>query len=298
MLFRSSNCVSKIEQRWNALVCQICATIVYNTDLVILTLFLPGRSLSEISVYTVYSMVFSLLTNLSASLITGINASFGNLYAKEENNKLFRFFVLYELIYFIMIFTACSCFAVLIVPFVSCYTKGIQDADYIRYGVGLLFAANGLSAQVKDVSGMINMATGKLKAVRQYAVEEAAVNIIISLLLVRKFGIIGVLFGTLISHILMSAHTISYAAKQLVHNTRQLTLRRILRNLLVVIVMVLIELYFINISLQWSVWLLQTIVVVITNGFIIVGVNYLCEPAMVKDIVAILKRKINSILIK
>lgn len=293
-----SNCVSKIEQRWNALVCQICATIVYNTDLVILTLFLPGRSLSEISVYTVYSMVFSLLTNLSASLITGINASFGNLYAKGENNKLFRFFVLYELIYFIMIFTACSCFAVLIVPFVSCYTKGIQDADYIRYGVGLLFAANGLSAQVKDVSGMINMATGKLKAVRQYAVEEAAVNIIISLLLVRKFGIIGVLFGTLISHILMSAHTISYAAKQLVHNTRQLTLRRILRNLLVVIVMVLIELYFINISLQWSVWLLQTIVVVITNGFIIVGVNYLCEPAMVKDIVAILKRKINSILIK
>lgn len=239
-----------------------------------------------------------MLTNLSASLITGINASFGNLYAKGENNKLFRFFVLYELIYFIMIFTACSCFAVLIVPFVSCYTKGIQDADYIRYGVGLLFAANGLSAQVKDVSGMINMATGKLKAVRQYAVEEAAVNIIISLLLVRKFGIIGVLFGTLISHILMSAHTISYAAKQLVHNTRQLTLRRILRNLLVVIVMVLIELYFINISLQWSVWLLQTIVVVITNGFIIVGVNYLCEPAMVKDIVAILKRKINSILIK
>ena len=291
-----SNGTVKIGQRWNTLIFQICATITYNTDIVVLTLFLPGRSLKEISVYTVYNMVFSMLTNLAASLTTGISASFGNLYARKENGKLVQLFGLYELFYFIVLFISCTCFAVLIVPFVSCYTKGVQDADYIRYGVGLLFAANGLSALVKDVSGMINMAVGRLERSRKFAIEEAVVNIAVSLLLVRKYGIVGVLIGTLVSHVLMSARMIDYSAKLLAHNTRARTVSRLFRNILVGIVIVFLELYFVKITPRWSVWLAQAAVVMLANGIVIMTVNYIFEPMMVKEIAVIIRRKRNSII--
>lgn len=286
----------KIGQRWNALICQICATIVYNTDLVVLTLCLPEHNLSEISVYTVYSMVFTLLTNLAGSLVTGINASFGNLYAKKENKKLYHFFELYELLYFIVLFTVCTSFAGLIVPFVACYTKGIKDTNYIRYGVGLLFAANGLFAQIKDVSGMICNAAGKIKELQNYAIEEAVINIIISLLLVRKLGIIGVLIGTLISHIVMSMHMIIYAAKELIHNTSYRTFRRIFRNLAVILFLVPLEIHFISNTSQWSVWIFQAATVTIINAAFIIGVNFLSEPVVINDIFTILIGKINNIL--
>lgn len=291
-----SKTTPKIGQRWNALVCQICATIVYNTDLVVLTLCLLGHDLSEISVYTVYSMVFSLLTNLSGILVTGINASFGNLFAKNEYERLYRFFELYELLYFMVLFIVCTTFAALIVPFVSCYTRGVDDANYIRYGVGLLFAANGLSAQIKEVSGMICNAAGKIKEIQKYAIEEAVVNIAISLLLVWDFEIIGVLVGTLASHIVMSVQMILYASRKLVCGTGRRTFQRIFRNLTAMSVLVFLEMHFIKNTQQWFMWISQAIAITIINAFFIIVINYFCEPSLINHIFAVLREKVDGTL--
>lgn len=282
----------QITQRWNSLICQLCATIVYNTDLVVLTICLPGNCLSEISVYTVYNMVFHLLTNLMSALVNGLNSSFGNLFARGENKKLLNIFEGYELIYFMIMFAADTCFAVLIIPFVACYTNGISDAIYIRYEIGLLFAVCGLMAQIKDISGAVNFAAGRLNEVQKYAIMEAVVNIIISLIMVRKYGIVGVLIGTLISHILMSVASMHYAAKELIPGTGLQTIKRVIRNLVVSVILVAVELQFINDISQFHIWVGYGVVTVVINLIVFIGINYCCEPDVICKMVMTVRRKL------
>lgn len=282
---------TNIAYRWNALIHQICAIIVYNTDLVILTVFLPKHTLSEISVYTVYNMVFGLLTNLISSLVKGLNASFGDLAVKGEDKKLFQLFETYELFYFMVVFVIDVSFAVLIVPFVACYTNGIYDAKYVRYEIGILMTLCGLLAQIKDISGSVNLAMGRLKETQKYAVWEAVSNIVLSLLLVRKYGIVGVLIGTLVSHILMTGGLMRYVSKKLVIGTGQQTVKRIIRNLAISIILVVLELFMISNKGQWYEWLWQGCVTIIINSIVITGINYWAEPAMIGGMINAVRRR-------
>jgi O-antigen/teichoic acid export membrane protein len=278
----------KIEQRWNAMVHQLCATVVYNTDLVVLTIFLPGRELSEISVYTVYAMVLSMVSNLTGTLTTGINAGFGDMFARKENETVINIFNVYEYIFFVALFCLYSCCGVLITSFVNCYTLNVTDVNYIRYGVGLLFTLNGLTAQIKEVSGVIINGAGRYKETQRYAVEEAVVNIVVSLILVRFYGIIGVLIGTLVSHIIMDFRFIVYAGKNLVYGTLKLTVRRLFRNFIISFVAIAVGVSIVPLATGWIMWIKQAICVAFLGIVLFVGVNILCEN---KSVIEILKQK-------
>lgn len=282
--------IIKIPQRWNALVHQLCATITYNTDLVVLTLCLPGHSLLEISVYSVYAMVLSLLTNISGAFTTGINASFGNMLAKKEYDKVRNIFDIYEYVFFIILFILYSCFATLVLPFVSCYTKGMNDVNYIRLTVGILFALNGLTAQLKEVSGVIINAAGKYKETQKYAIEEAASNIVISLLLVGEMGITGVLIGTLISHIWMDYRMISYMEKNIICGIEHVTVNRIIRNGIIYILLVVAEICCIGYTTSWLEWVITAVIVGVINLVSFGGINLVFEKKMAVFLMEKLRR--------
>ena len=282
--------IIKIPQRWNALVHQLCATITYNTDIVVLTLCLPGHSLLEISVYSVYAMILLLLTNLTASFTTGINASFGNMLAKKEYDKVRIIFDAYEYIFFTILFILYSCFATLIIPFVSCYTKGMNDVNYIRLTVGILFALNGLIAQLKDASGVIINAAGKYKETQRYAIEEAVSNIAISVLLVGKMGITGVLIGTLISHIWMDYRMISYMEKNIICGIGYVTVSRIIRNSIIYILLVAAEICCIRYITSWLEWIITAVIVGVINLVSFGVINLLFEKKMAVFLMEKLRR--------
>lgn len=275
----------RIKQRWNALVHQVCGFIVYNTDLVILTIFLTGNSLVEVSVYAVYALVFSMLTNFVNVMTTGMPAFFGSFIAGGEQEKMKHYFGMYELIFLMFSCFMCVCFGVLIIPFVSCYIQGVSDADYIKYEVGILFALCGASAQIKDAASVVIRAAGKYKETQRYAIEEAIVNIVISLLLVRTAGIVGVLIGTLISHVLMSYRIMCYMARNILTETGKCTLRRVLRYIIILGTFIAVELPVIRLSTGWSDWILQAIVVALGNAVLIVGINYCFEASLMKEAV-------------
>lgn len=269
--------VRKIKQRWNALIHQLCATVVYNTDIVVLTVFLPGHSLYEISVYSVYSMVLNLVSNMVSTLTTGINASFGDMFAKGEEEHIKKVFDIYEFFYFNVLFIFYSCFITLILPFVYCYTKGIQDVNYVRLSIGVLFAINGLAAQLKDASGTIINAAGRYKETQRYSIEEALLNIIISISLVREYGIVGVLIGTLISLIWMDIRYMIYACKNLIVGSGTKTITRICRNLFLLLMITVVELRFIVNPRNYGIWILEAMVIFTLNGGAILGLNLLLE---------------------
>ena len=205
----------ELKQKWDGLAQHIAAVIHSNTDVTILTFFC---SLAEVSVYSVYSLVVSGIKKIILAFSSGIDASWGDMIAKDEYDNLNRKFNLYEILYFSICTIIFSCAMVLIVPFVSVYTKGITDVDYIRYLFGYLIVISEYIWAIRLPYSSITLAAGHFKETRKGAWIEAFVNIIISIILVKKFGIIGVTIGTIVAMLIRTIefvyHTNKYILKR------------------------------------------------------------------------------------
>ena len=262
-----------IPQQTNALLHQISSVITYNTDLVVLTIFLTGSSLKEVSVYTTYALAFGIINNLLTSFTLGFDALFGNMIARKEYDRLKRFFDAYEYWYSIILYIMFACFITLIVPFVAIYTKGITDVNYIRLDVGILFGINGILAALKNPQGMINRSIGAFKQTQKYVIQEAVLNIIISIILVRKFGIVGVLVGTLISHIFADVGIIRYANRKVLQKSSVSTVKNNIVNFIAVIILCVVEIRFMPKIISWPMWVLYSIGIFVCNTIVIICAN-------------------------
>ncbi len=268
----------KIGQQRNSLIHQLASMVIYNTDLVVLTICLPDHSLYEISVYTVYALVFGMITNLIQTLTNGMNSTFGDMIAEGNLEELNHGYRIYEYIYLILTFSVYTCFIALIIPFVRCYTQNITDANYIRPCVGILFGIAGLTAQIKDASGTLIVAAGHFKQTQNYIIVEALLNIIISLLLVKTYGITGVLAGTIISHVIANWGYISYANKVILRKDEKQTWKRIIRNLLILTVLAGIEYRLTKDIAAWGNWTLYGFMIALINLGVYFSVNIAFEP--------------------
>ena len=70
-------------------------------DIAILTMF---TDLKTISIYSVYSLVSNGLKQLINASITGISATIGQAYAKNDYNELNRKLDIYEYVVFLLVF--------------------------------------------------------------------------------------------------------------------------------------------------------------------------------------------------
>jgi len=194
-----------IKQKWNGLSQHIAAVVLGNTDTVVLTLC---STLANVSIYNVYFTVVNGVKQLVMSATTGIQAMFGNMLAKNEREELDRSFGTVEWILHtstVLIFTVTG---LLIIPFVRIYTDGITDADYIvPLFAALIVSATGAYC-IRLPYSMIVLAAGNYKETQTGAIIEMALNIVISVAAVFRFGLIGVAIGTLVS---MSYRTVYYA---------------------------------------------------------------------------------------
>lgn len=185
--------IAALSQRWDAFAQQVAAFVNNNTDLVVLTLF---TNLKEVSVYTVYYMIANRLRTLVQTLTTGIEASFGNIIAKGENEILQKSFKAYELLIYSVSTFVFTCAMILIEPFIMVYTSGVVDVNYSRVWFGMLMCINQFLFCVRLPYQMLTDAIGHFKQTRNGAIFEAAMNIMLSVILVIKYGIIGVTIGT------------------------------------------------------------------------------------------------------
>ena len=196
---------SAISQRWDSFAHQIANFIHGNTDVVILTLF---TSLNEVSVYSVYSLVVIGVRKLVNTLATGMEAAFGNMLAKKEDRLLHENMELLEFVIYYVAGFCFSCAIVLIVPFVQVYTSGVNDVDYTRPLFGVIFCLAEFLWCIRIPYQSVVLAAGKFRETRNGAIAEPIINIVVSVILVFKIGIVGVAVGTLVA---MAFRTIQYA---------------------------------------------------------------------------------------
>ncbi len=289
--FRAEPDYKSFGQRWAALLHQVVALIVNNLAVVLLTLCLTGDALAQVSVYGVYSMVAVSLQSLMQSITSSLGSGFGEVISKDEKDVLRASFSNFEFLFFVLIFIAYSCMAVLFHPFVSLYSMSFTDGVvYLRWELVVLFTAVGLVQCLRQPANTLILAAGHYKQTQWRAILEAAINLVVSLILVRPLGVAGVVIGMLVSYLYRTTDVILYSAKRFVPGTLKKTLKRIAVNVVAAAVLITGGVLLIpQVMTGWMTWLLCALAFGVVSCVVFGGVNLLLEPREGKAWVARIK---------
>ncbi len=278
----------KLKQKWDGLAQHIASVIHGNTDITILTIFCE---LKEVSVYSVYYLIVKGIKQLVQVFSTGIDSLFGDMLAKNEYDNLNRKFNIYELLFFTIVTILFTCTIILITPFVKVYTINITDANYIRPLFGYLIVISEYVWAVRLPYSSLTLAAGHFKETQKGAWIEAITNIIISVMLVNRYGIIGVAIGTIIAMIIRTIEFVIHTNKYILKRSVMISLKKILLCLLETTIIVFIISYIPNISGNtYLSWIGYAIIVFTVTAFIIVCINYLVYRDDFKYVLELFKK--------
>lgn len=183
-----------------------------NTDVMMLTLL--AHDISLVAVYSVYHLVTFSLRNIASSFTGGMEALLGEMAAKGEQETLRKTYRSYKLILTALVVMMFGTASTLIVPFVKLYTEGTTDANYIRPLFGLLLIlAEALNCLVLPCFNL-TIAANKLKESQFGAFGEAAINVVVSLVLMIVWDpLIGVAMGTLAATVFKCVYYTVFSGK-------------------------------------------------------------------------------------
>lgn len=205
-----------LKQRWDGFGQNLAFYIHSNTDVILLTLF---STLSNVSVYAVYMLAGNAIRGFLDGIAAGFNPALGNALVIEPKEKVNSRLDKYE---FTIFFAASYLFTnaiILIRPFVSLYTRGILDAEYDQPVFGfIIMLAMAIYCLRAPYVGTV-FAAGHFRRTNRIAFTEAALNLGISLLLIRNFGLIGIAIGTLVSVSYRLAAHIEYLRKNILQRS-------------------------------------------------------------------------------
>lgn len=268
-----------IKQKWNAVSQHIAHIVLNDTDIIVLTLF---STLSNVSIYSVYYLVVNGIKNLFLSTTNGFQSIIGEMWAKQEKEKLNYFFSVIDYLIHTMVVLIFTVTAVLILPFVDIYTKNIADIKYIQPLFGVILVAAHACHCLRIPYHIMIKAGGFFKETQRCYFIAAGLNIVISIVTVYIWGLIGVAVGTLVAMLYQTIWMAIYNSNFLI----EWPIRNFIKQCLIDIVMVLAIIastYWIKLTEEsfWF-WLFMAVEVFITATAVIFIVNLiLCRDKLI-----------------
>jgi O-antigen/teichoic acid export membrane protein len=213
-----------IAQRWDAFWQQVAVFVTNNTDVMVLTVF---SNMLEVSVYAVYNMVIDGLKRVLLAFSNGLEAAFGNMIAKNEDDLLRENLAIVETTVYCISTFLFTCAAILILPFVKIYTNSITDVDYIRPAFAYTLIAASFFNGVRIPYQLVVQAAGHYKQTKVGAIIEPIINLTLSIILVFNYGLIGVAVGTLAATVFRTVQYSVYMSRNIVKRSIAIVLYRI-----------------------------------------------------------------------
>lgn len=167
--------------------------VVRNTDSLIMSSFI---GLFAVGLYSNYKMLLSGINTMMDKFANAFVGSLGNLSAIEDEKRVYSIYRELEFLLFVIYaYWAAGLFALFNGFIALCF-----GADYCfsMVTVGVLVAEFYITG-MRKVNLLFREAMGLFWYDRYKPLAEAAINLVVSLLLVQKFGIAGTIGGTIIS---------------------------------------------------------------------------------------------------
>ena len=260
-----------VKQKWNGLAQHIATQVQNSVDVVILTTF---SSLYDVSIYGVYNMVVKGIMQLVYTVNAGISALIGKQIAEGDEKKLSSTFSAFEWGMHTVTTVLFSVTGVMIIPFISIYTKGITDANYIIPVFGVLMTICGTLRCIQLTYNVVVQAAGHFKETQVAATIEPIINIVISLIAVKKYGLIGVTIGTVVSLLYRAIYLIVYLHSNILHLQYRKTIKQVIIDLIIAGISIAIA-YLIPIAYtNYTKWVISAIIITVIVTTVSATVNY------------------------
>lgn len=259
-----------IKQKWNGLAQHLATFVVDRTDVAVLTIM---STMSNVSIYYVYHLVVTGLYQLFIVMTTGVQSLLGDMYAKGENDKLIKTYSFMEWLAHTGVSFLFGCAGVLMVPFVCVYTKGVEDANYILPVFSwVITIAYGVCC-LRGFYNIIIKAVGHYKETQQSAIIEAVLNIVISVALVYKMGLLGVAIGTLIAMSYRTIYFAIYLKNNILYRKMGMFIKNIATDFLSVVMIVIFTRWIHMSEISYIAWIFMAIKVSLIAIVVLIVVN-------------------------
>lgn len=215
-----------LNKRWDAMVLQLLGLAQTSMPVIVLTFF--SKTLSDVSVYSIYNLVASSLLSLLNSMTNGVTATFGDIIARKDEERLKKWYQTFEFIFLGICSIVYSVTAIMYIPFVSLYVSGVTDYEYIYPVLGILFAANGLAYNIKTPAGILIGAAGVYKETKKGTFIQTIIAVAGCVVFTPFLGITGLLLGLMASNIYRDFELIIFMSKNVTHLSLIATLKNVL----------------------------------------------------------------------
>ena len=204
-----------LKQSKAALIHQISGLIFANTDVFLLTIFC---GLKVVSVYSVYKLINDYIFNFLKIPVDSCSFAMGQQF-NTQKDKYIKSVDTLEVLLASLSFSMFVIVLVLILPFIALYTKGVEDVCYVDKKLAILFVCYELlNLSRLPMMNTINYA-GHFQQTISRTIIESSINLVVSVMGVFKFGIYGVLIGTIVALLYRTVDIIIYANKRLLNRS-------------------------------------------------------------------------------
>ncbi len=268
--------------------------VLNNIDSLIIVSFMGP---AMVSVYTSYNFIARYLNEIASRIELGAVYSFGNVFAKDEEERIYPLFKEFLSLFIIISFSVALTFMLGIRSFVSVWVESTGDVNYILNYITVVFFSLSLFLNISyyPLLALIN-ARGLFNDNKKHTFICAFVNVFFSLLLAKKFGISGILFATSLSFLVNVFLKTKLVCKKIINNITHAKLLGIYGLMLSIYIILAYILKNVELSVLAHTTNLFTCIIILALLFIsiisiIFGILYLVNP----DTRRLYKRVINLI---
>ena len=279
-----------ISQKNSVLIHQISGLIFNNTDTIILTFFC---GLKVVSVYAMYSMLFGMVANVIGYISSSVSFAMGQLF-NSDRKRYEKVQEVYETYYLSISFALFTIAYIFILPFLRLYTSGVSDIDYIDKWIPCLFVIFQILNYGRNTSNNIIDYAGHYRQTQWRAVLEMSINLIVSIICVYKFGLYGVLFGTIVALLYRTNDIILYANRIIMKRSAWPTYRRWLRNILLLFICAYVGSYLPESYSNYGILIVYTAVVSVCILIFFMVINTVFEKRAREIVLKYLRRNFNG----
>ena len=199
-----------LSKKGAVLVHQISGLVFNSTDTMVLSVLC---GLETVSIYSIYTMLFGMVSTLVQNINNSISYIMGQTF-NTDRDKYLKMHDAYEVYNMALTFSLYAIAGLFILPFIKLYTAG-AEISYLDRWLPHLFIATYLLENGRTACIKVIHYAGHFKQTRWHAVVEMILNLSVSAIAARFFGIYGVLLGTVAALLFRSNAMIFYAAKRI-----------------------------------------------------------------------------------
>lgn len=261
-----------IKQKWNGMAQHFAYYVLTGTDNIVLTVF---STLDNVSVYSVYNIIISGVTNVIMSMKNGFQSLIGEMLAKNKYDELKNFFGYFEWLIHTVTVLVFGCTGVLIVPFIKVYTQGINDACYIRPLFAVLITIANAAHCLRLPYNTLILAAGHYKQTQSNYIIAMIMNIVISIATVKLWGLVGVAIGTLAAMAYQTVWMAWYNSKNIICWNIKIFIKQIGADILTVLTAAMLTFKIPLLDVSYQSWILQALEVFSVWFIVILIINFL-----------------------